>query len=89
MFSSSNNSTSTQETWRVFGRLTQKFGSEETNSEKSSNLIKNAYITIQGDYTSNYYQTYDERHKYNLFDYGHVGNFVTHKKLLCMEMVLL
>ena len=47
MFSSSNNSTSTQETWRVFGRLTQKFGTEETNSEKSSNLIKNAYITIK------------------------------------------
>ena len=79
MFSSSNNSTSTQDTWRVFGRLTQKFGTEESNSEKSSSLIKNAYITIQGDYTSNYYQTYDERHKYNLFDYGHVGNFVTHK----------
>lgn len=79
MFSSDNNSTSTQETWRVFSRLTQKFGTEESNSEKSVNLIKNAYITIQADYTSNYYQTYDERHKYNLFDYGHVGNFVTHK----------
>ena len=80
MFSSSNNSTSTQETWRVFGRLTQKFGTEESNSEKSSSLIKNAYITIQGDYTSNYYQTYDERHKYNLFDYGHVGTFTTYKR---------
>ena len=44
MFSSSNNSTSTQETWRVFGRLTQKFGTEESNSEKSSSLIKNMYI---------------------------------------------
>ena len=62
-----------------FWKLTQKFGTEESNSEKSSSLIKNAYITIQGDYTSNFYQTYDENHKYNLFDYGHVGNFVTHK----------
>ena len=51
MFSSDNNSTSTQETWRVFSRLTQKFGTEESNSEKSVNLIKNAYITIQADYT--------------------------------------
>ena len=79
MFSSDNNSTSTQETWRVFGRLTQKFGSEESNSEKSVNLIKNAYITIQADYTSNYYQTYDYNHEFNLFDYGHVGTFTTYK----------
>ena len=31
MFSSDNNSISTQETMRVFGRLTQKFGNEESN----------------------------------------------------------
>ena len=79
MFSSGNNSASTQETWRVFGRLTQKFGTEESNSEKSVNLIKNAYITIQADYTSNYFQTYDYNHEFNLFDYGHVGTFTTLK----------
>ena len=79
MFSSDNNSVSTQETWRVFGRLTQKFGDEESNSEKSSNLIKNAYITIQADYTSNLYRTFDENHEFELFDYGHVGTFTTYK----------
>jgi len=79
MFSPDNNSTSTQETWRVFGRLTQKFGSEESNSEKSASLIKNAFITIQADYTSNYYQSYDDKHKFNLFNYGHVGQFETSK----------
>ena len=54
MFSSENNSVSTEETYRLFGRLTQKFGDEQSNSEKSSNLIKNAYITLQADYTSNF-----------------------------------
>jgi len=80
MYSSSNNSVSTQKTYRVFGKLTQKFGNEESNSEKSSNLIKNAYITIQADYTSNLYKTFDENHEFNLFDYGHVGTFTTHKR---------
>ena len=80
MFSSDNNSTSTQSTWRAFGKLTQKFGDEESNSDKSSNLIKNAFITAQFDYTSNLYRTYDDNHKYNIFDYGHIGTFTTHKR---------
>ena len=79
MFSSDNNSTSTQETWRGFGKLTQKFGTEESNSEKSANTIKNAFVTAQFDYTHNFYQTYDEKHEFSLFDYGHVGTFTTHK----------
>ena len=79
MFSSSNNSVSTQETSRVFGKLTQKFGDEESNSEKSANLIKNAFITIQTDYTSNLYKTFDENHEFDVFNYGHVGTFTTHK----------
>ena len=79
MFSSDNNSISTQETMRVFGRLTQKFGDEESNSEKSANLIKNAFITLQADYTSNDYKTFDANHEFNLFNYGHVGTFTTYK----------
>ena len=33
--------------------LTQKFGSEESNDENSAS-VKNAFITIQGDYTNKY-----------------------------------
>ncbi|MGY8988729.1 MAG: TonB-dependent receptor domain-containing protein, partial [Flavobacteriales bacterium] len=80
MFSSENNSNSTQETFRVFGKLTQKFGDEESNSKKSANLIKNAFITIQADYTSNLYKTFDKNHEFDLFNYGHVGTFTTHKR---------
>ena len=73
MFSSYNNRTQINTNWRVFGKLTQKFGSEESNSEKSANLIKNAFITLQADHSNNFRERYDENHKFNIFDYGHVG----------------
>jgi hypothetical protein len=82
MFSWENNSVSTEETYRVFGRLTQKFGDEQSNSEKSSNLIKNAFITLQADYTSNFRRTFHEdfdNYDTDLFKYGHVGKFTTYK----------
>jgi len=80
MFSWDNNSNSTQKTWRAVGKLTQKFGDEESNSESSSNLIKNAFFTVQYNYTNNYYETFDARHEYNLFDYGYVGKFTTERE---------
>ena len=48
MFSWDNNRQSSQHTYRVFGKLTQKFGSEESNEENSSATIKNAFITFSG-----------------------------------------
>ncbi|MEC7646075.1 MAG: TonB-dependent receptor [Bacteroidota bacterium] len=79
MFSWDNNRTSSQTTYRLFGKLTQKFGSEESNSEESSSTIKNAFFTIQGDYTSNKYTYEDADHGENLFHYGYVGKFNTYK----------
>lgn len=79
MFSWENNRFSSQHTYRVFGKLTQKFGSEENNDEESAATIKNAFFTIQGDYTSNKYEWGDANHRDNLFNYGYVGKFVTSK----------
>ena len=79
MFSSDNNRKSSQVTYRLFGKLTQKFGSEETNSEESASTIKNAFFTIQGDYTSNSYTFGDANHADNIFNYGYVGRFNTYK----------
>jgi len=79
MFSWDNNRTSSQTTYRLFGKLTQKFGSEETNSDESASTIKNAFFTIQGDYTSNRYTFDDANHSDNLFHYGYVGKFNTTK----------
>ena len=37
--------------WRVFGRMTQKFGTQEEDDEESASTIKNAFYTIQADYS--------------------------------------
>ena len=79
MFSSDNNRQSTQHTYRVFAKLVQKFGSAEDNEDESSATIKNAFFTIQGNYTNNKYTYVDAEHQDNLFNYGYVGQFVTSK----------
>jgi len=79
MFSWDNNRQSTQHTYRVFGKLVQKFGSAEDNEDESSATIKNAFFTIQGNYTNNKYTYVDAVHQDNLFNYGYVGQFVTSK----------
>ena len=67
MFSSANNRESSQTTYRLFGKLTQKFGSqEESENESSSATIKNAFFTIQGDYTNNRYTFVDADHQFDL-----------------------
>ena len=78
MFSSANNRESSQTTYRLFGKLTQKFGSEEDNEESSSTTIKNAFFTIHGDYTNNQYTYIDADHQFDLFKYGYVGQFNTY-----------
>ena len=52
---------------------------EESNSEESASTIKNAFFTIQGDYTNNRYTYGDARNGDNIFDYGYVGKFNTYK----------
>ena len=79
MFSWEDNRESSQHTYRLFGKLTQKFGSEESNDENSSSAIKNAFFTIQGDYTNNKYTYVDANHQFDLFNYGYVGKFDTYK----------
>ena len=79
MFSYDDNRESSQNTYRLFGKITQKFGNDDTNDESSSATIKNAFFTIQGDYTSNKYTFVDAKHQDNLFNYGYVGKFRTYK----------
>jgi hypothetical protein len=60
--------------WRVFGRLTQRFTNDK---EGSSSKLKSAFYTLMVDYSQNQYNSYDPKHEYNLFNYGHVGKFTT------------
>ena len=79
LFNSDKNAITTTTTWRVYGRITQKFGNsdKESKDEKSAAIIKNAYYTLQGGYTQYGRITEDEDHGDNFFNYGHVGKFVT------------
>ncbi len=80
LFNSGKNPFTQGYSWRVFGRFTQKLG-QKTNADdkekKNTSLISNAYYTVQVDYSKSHTQTYDETHKFNAFDYGHVGKFNT------------
>ena len=84
MFTPEANRHSTQRTYRLFGTLTQKFGSEESNSESSASTVKNAYFTISADYTNNKYAWGDENYtsdtEYNMFNIGYVGQFERHRR---------
>ena len=70
----------TENTWRVFGRFTQRFNNKtQSEEEKSSSLIKNAYYSVQVDYNQNNYVRQDESHKDNLFAYGYYGQFTRYQ----------
>jgi len=71
-----NNGHSYGNTWRVFGKFSQRFPSDR----ESKSIIKNVYYTIQADYTKNKNFNEDSRHKEDFFNYGYVGKFTTYKR---------
>ena len=80
LFNWNNNVQKIRNTWRVFGKLTQKFGTQETDEGESASTIKNAFFTIQGDYTKDKEKWQDDSHNEDIFDYGYVGKFKTYKE---------
>lgn len=61
---------------RVFGRFQQSFKNATTKEEaESASLIKNAFFSVQLDYTKSYDRRQNENHKDDLFKYGYVGQF--------------
>ncbi|MCU0433058.1 MAG: carboxypeptidase-like regulatory domain-containing protein [Bacteroidia bacterium] len=76
LFNPVNNPQVTQNTWRVYARLTQRFGN--TNQESASN-IKNAFYTLQVGYTRYTFTREDDTHRDDYFRYGHVGKFTQYK----------
>lgn len=76
LFNAVNNPVITEDTWRGFAKLTQKFNSATAKEEeKSSSNIKNAYFTIQASYAKNKRKVQDDTHLDNYFDYGYIGKF--------------
>lgn len=69
-----NNAEYLREDWSTYVRFQQRFGNP---SDTSNGLIRNAFYTIQLDFTRNRGWNRDARHKENYFNYGHVGKFNT------------
>jgi hypothetical protein len=63
-------------TWRVFGRFTQRF----PTANESSSVIKNFYYSIQADYTRQVNSYGDPDHYDVLFNYGYLGKFSVHNQ---------
>lgn len=57
--------------WSAFGRFQQQF----TATRNSKGLIKNAYYSIQVDYSRNTSENTDGRYGTDFFKYGHIGSF--------------
>lgn len=72
----SNNQQYISNTIRTYGRMTWKFGNNESNKDiKEASTIKNAFFSMQVGYTSQKETYQDATHKNRLFDYGYIGDF--------------
>src|SRR5210317_223205 len=74
MFNYDRNPSFYGQTWRVFGRFTQRF----PNDPEKNSLVKNVYYSIQADYQNVKGSTHDPDHKEDLFKYGYIGSFNSH-----------
>ena len=63
------------QTWRVYGRFTQRF----PTAPESTSLIKNFYYSLQVDYTRYNYKNYDPDHKKDIWKYGYLGQYYINK----------
>lgn len=63
------------QTWRVYGRFTQRFAN--STDEENPSLIKDAFVTFQVDYSKFNQVSQHEEHKDNLSRYGYIGRFTT------------
>lgn len=60
--------------WRVYGRFRQSF---KNTTEGSSSKVKSFYYNLMVDYSKSYNKLYDDKHGYDIFNYGHVGYYNT------------
>lgn len=73
MFNSETNTQGISQTWRVYGRLSQRF---KTNEES---LLQNVYYELNANYTNYSTKSQDATHKDNLFNYGYIGKYETNR----------
>ena len=77
LFNSSNNNQEINSTWRTYARINQKFGTNQTSTEKekTQSLISNAYFTFLASYEKSKKKQQDDTHKDKVFNYGYQGKY--------------
>lgn len=75
-----NNPRRTDNNWRVYGRISQQFNTEQTaesqaEGKKKSKIVQNVGYSLQFDYEKNIRYFEDESHGSNPFNYGYIGKF--------------
>ncbi|HVA97770.1 MAG TPA: TonB-dependent receptor, partial [Bacteroidia bacterium] len=75
LFNPTHNPLFTNNTWRVYGRFTQRFADTQSKDAKSASNIKNAYYTIEAGYQNYHSVQEDAADGSNIFNYGYVGKF--------------
>lgn len=78
LLNAENNTEFKNTTWRTFARFTQRFNSRDESAEgEKAGGIKNAYYSVQLDYSRYTQKSEAKDHGDNLFDYGYLGRYVT------------
>ncbi len=78
LLNAENNTEFKNSTWRTFLRFTQRFNQRE--EEGKENVVKNAYYSVQLDYSRYTQKSAAERHGDNLFDYGYLGKYTIDRR---------
>jgi outer membrane receptor protein involved in Fe transport len=76
LFNNENNPELIDDSWRVWGRFTQRFPTEKD----SKSAVKNVYYSIEVSYSKDYSVTEASQFGNDFFDYGYVGKFKTYKE---------
>ncbi len=79
LLNAENNSEFRNSTWRTFVRFTQRFNAKEETAEghEKSGGIKNAFYSVQLDYSRYTQKSSAQAHGDNLWDYGYLGKYTT------------
>ena len=77
LLNADNNFRYTDLTWRGFLRFVQRFPNRSGEDGEQASKIKNAFYSIQLDYSRYTQRVEDQEHGNKFFDYGYVGRFNT------------
>lgn len=73
-----NNGTVDNVSWNVYGRIVHSFKLKDSINDKP-NIVKKAQVSLQVDYVRAFSKNYSDLHRDNIFNYGYVGQFQSHR----------